>query len=43
MLRLTAYYAQQRVLYKTRTRVLKAVDDDGEVEGNGGSVRHNEQ
>ena len=43
VLRLTAYYAQRWVLCKTRTRVLKAVDDDGEMEGNGGSVRHNEQ
>ena len=43
VLRLTAYYAQQRVLCETGTRVLKAVDDDGEMEGNGGSVRHNEQ
>ena len=43
MLRLTAYYVQQRVLCKTRTRVLKAVDDDDDVEDNGRSVGHNEQ
>ena len=43
MLRLTAYYAQQWVLCKTRTRVPKAVDDDDEVEDNGGCVRHNKK
>ena len=34
LLRLTAYYAQQRVLCKMRTRVLKAVDEDKEVGNN---------
>ena len=34
MLRLTAYYAQQRVLCVTRTRVLKAVDEDKEIGNN---------
>ena len=34
VLRLTAYYAQQRVLCVTRTRVLKAVDEDEEVGNN---------
>ena len=34
LLRLTAYYAQQRVLCKTRTRVLKAVDEDKEIGNN---------
>ena len=43
VLRLTAYYMQQRVLCVTRTRVLKAVDDDDEVEDNGGCVHHNKK
>ena len=34
VLRLTAYYAQQRVLCVTRTRVLKAVDEDEEIGNN---------
>ena len=34
LLRLTAYYAQQRVLCVTRTRVLKAVDEDKEIGNN---------
>ena len=34
VLRLTAYFAQQRVLCVTRTRVLKAVDEDEEVGNN---------
>ena len=34
MLRLTAYYAQQQVLCKMRTRVLKAVDEDKEIGNN---------
>jgi hypothetical protein len=34
VLRLTAYYAQQRVLCVTRTRVLKAVDEDKEIGNN---------
>ena len=34
VLRLTAYYVQQRVLYVTRTRVLKAVDEDKEIGNN---------
>ena len=34
LLRLTAYYAQQRVLCVTRTRVLKAVDKDQEIGNN---------
>ena len=38
LLRLTAYYAQQRVLCVTRTRVLKAVDCDCEVNKDGPSV-----
>ena len=34
VLRLTAYYAQQRVLCVTRTRVLKTVDEDEEIGNN---------
>ena len=34
LLRLIAYYAQQRVLCVTRTRVLKAVDKDKEIGNN---------
>ena len=34
LLRLTAYYAQQRVLCVTRTRVLKAVDENEEIGSN---------
>ena len=34
VLRLTSYYAQQRVLCMTRTRVLKAVDEDKEIGNN---------
>ena len=34
VLRLTAYYAQQRVLCVVRTRVLKAVDEDKEIANN---------
>ena len=34
VLRLTAYNAQQRVLFVMRTRVLKAVDKDKEVGNN---------
>jgi hypothetical protein len=34
LLRLTAYYAQQRVLCVTRTRILKAVDEDKEIGNN---------
>ena len=34
LLRLTAYYAQQRVLCVARTRVLKAVDEDKEIGNN---------
>ena len=34
VLRLTAYYAQQRVLCVMRTRILKAVDEDKEIGNN---------